>query len=68
MDAAVDRPPSPSPGRPAGQGGYGLFMIAAWATAYGWVAEPHCKHVWALFARDSSATSDRRSRSADGTP
>ncbi|MCF6509681.1 ATP-binding protein [Blastococcus sp. MG754426] len=50
-DAASDMPPSPSPGRPAGQGGYGLFMIAAYATAYGWVPEEHCKHVWALFPR-----------------
>ncbi|SFK75416.1 ATP-binding protein [Geodermatophilus ruber] len=51
MDAAVGAPPSPDPGRPAGQGGYGLFVIAAYATGYGWVAEHECKHVWALLPR-----------------
>ena len=52
MDAAVDSPPSPDPGRPAGQGGYGLFVVAAYATGYGWVAGHDCKHVWALLPRD----------------
>jgi anti-sigma regulatory factor (Ser/Thr protein kinase) len=50
-DSATHLPPTPSPGRPAGQGGYGLFMIASYATAYGWVPDQHCKHVWALFPR-----------------
>ncbi|MBN1093040.1 ATP-binding protein [Blastococcus sp. TML/M2B] len=50
-DAARAVPPTPDPGRAEGLGGYGLFMIAAYATAYGWVPEPHCKHVWALFPR-----------------
>ncbi len=50
-DAAVELPPSPDPGRPAGQGGYGLFVIASYATGYGWVAEHDCKHVWAMMPR-----------------
>lgn len=50
-DAAVGAPPSPDPGRPAGQGGYGLFVIAAYAAGYGWVAERECTHVWALLPR-----------------
>lgn len=51
IDAAVDRPPSPDPGRPAGRGGYGLFVVASYATGYGWVTEHECKHVWALLPR-----------------
>ena len=51
VDAAGETPPRPSPGRPAGQGGHGLFMVAAYATGYGWVAEAGCKHVWALLPR-----------------
>jgi anti-sigma regulatory factor (Ser/Thr protein kinase) len=50
-DSSPQVPPTPSPGRPAGQGGYGLYMVASYASAYGWVPEPHCKHVWALFPR-----------------
>jgi hypothetical protein len=43
--------PAPDPGRPAGQGGYGLFVIAAYAMGYGWTTEHACKHVWALLPR-----------------
>jgi hypothetical protein len=50
-DAAMHAPPSPDPGRPAGQGGYGLSMVASYATGYGWLAEHDCKHVWALLPR-----------------
>lgn len=50
-DAAVETPPSPDRGRPAGEGGYGLFVIASYATGYGWLAEHDCKHVWAMLPR-----------------
>lgn len=50
-DAAVDTPPSTAPGRPAGQGGYGLLVVAAYATGFGWAADHDCKHVWALLPR-----------------
>lgn len=50
-DAAPNTAPSPDPGRSPGEGGYGLFVIAAYATGYGWVAEHDCKHVWALLPR-----------------
>jgi hypothetical protein len=46
-DGAPDRPPTPARDRPAGQGGYGLYVIADLAASHGVHYEPERKHVWA---------------------
>jgi len=46
-DGAPDRPPTPARDRPAGQGGYGLYVIADLAAGHGVHYEPDRKHVWA---------------------
>jgi len=46
-DSAPDRPPTPARDRPAGQGGYGLYVIADLAAGHGVHYEPDHKHVWA---------------------
>ena len=45
-DAAPDRPPTPARDRPAGQGGYGLYVIGDLTLAHGVHYEPACKTVW----------------------
>ena len=50
-DAAVDRLPTPAVGRPAGQGGYGLYAVAELAVAHGIDRAGDVKSVWALLPR-----------------
>ena len=50
-DAAPDRPPTPALGRPAGQGGYGLYVIADLTAAHGVHYETARKMVWACIAK-----------------
>ena len=46
-DAATDDPPTPAVGRDPADGGLGLYLTAALATACGWVTAGNRKHVWA---------------------
>lgn len=46
-DAAHDRVPAPAGVRPAGQGGYGLHVVADFAVTRGTTVQPPVKHVWA---------------------
>ena len=46
-DSAPDRPPTPARERPAGQGGYGLYVIADLTVHHGVHYEPDRKLVWA---------------------
>ncbi len=50
-DSAPDRVPAPAGERPAGQGGYGLHVVADGALARGTAVEPPVKHVWAQLAK-----------------
>ena len=50
-DAAVDHLPTPAFDRPAGQGGYGLHVIAELAAAHGIYRDGVAKSVWALLPR-----------------
>ena len=45
-DAAPDRLPTPARERPAGGGGYGLYVIADLTATHGVHREPNRKHVW----------------------
>ncbi|MGY1749047.1 SpoIIE family protein phosphatase [Modestobacter sp. SYSU DS0511] len=46
-DGAPDRPPTPARGRPAGQGGYGLYVIADLTAEHGVHYQADRKLVWA---------------------
>jgi two-component sensor histidine kinase len=50
-DAAPDRAPTPARERPAGQGGYGLYVIADLTAEHGVHYEPDRKLVWAVLAK-----------------
>jgi anti-sigma regulatory factor (Ser/Thr protein kinase) len=50
-DAAPDALPAPAVDRPAGQGGYGLYVIADLATAHGVEVHGDRKRVWARLAK-----------------
>jgi len=50
-DGAPDRPPTPARERPAGQGGYGLYVIADLTAAHGVHYEPDRKMVWASIGK-----------------
>ena len=49
-DGAPDQPPTPARERPAGQGGYGLYLVADLTAAYGVHYETDRKMVWARIA------------------
>jgi len=58
-DAAPDALPAPAVDRPAGQGGYGLYVIADLATAHGVEVHGDRKRVWARLAKHQpGSTSD----------
>ena len=50
-DAAPGRAPTPARERPAGQGGYGLYVIADLTSEHGVHYEPERKLVWACLAK-----------------
>lgn len=50
-DSAPGRPPAPARERPAGQGGYGLYVITDLTTAHGVQYEPDRKLVWACITK-----------------
>jgi hypothetical protein len=58
-DAAPDRPPTPALGRPAGQGGYGLYVIADLTAAHGVHYEIARKMVWACTAKPAEPSTPR---------
>ena len=47
-DGSVDAVPTYSSYRPAGEGGFGLYLIGRLADEVGWYGEGGCKHVWAV--------------------
>lgn len=51
-DGAPDRPPTPARERPAGQGGYGLYVVADLAAAHGVHYEADRKLVWACIPKE----------------
>lgn len=51
-DSATDRPPTPAVDRPAGAGGYGLYVISDLSTAHGVHYAADHKLVWAALAKD----------------
>lgn len=50
-DGAPGRAPTPARERPAGQGGYGLYVIADLTSEHGVHYEPERKLVWACLAK-----------------
>ncbi|WP_051516019.1 SpoIIE family protein phosphatase [Candidatus Blastococcus massiliensis] len=50
-DSARDALPTPAVDRPAGQGGYGLYVIADLTSAHGVEVDEDRKRVWALLAK-----------------
>lgn len=50
-DGSVDTVPTYSASRPAGEGGFGLYLVGRLADDVGWYAEPGRKHVWATITR-----------------
>ena len=50
-DSAPDRAPTPARERPAGQGGYGLYVIADLTSEHGVHYEPERKLVWACLTK-----------------
>ncbi|WP_222194984.1 ATP-binding protein [Modestobacter italicus] len=50
-DSARDVLPTPAVDRPAGQGGYGLYVIADLTSAHGVEIDHDRKRVWALLAK-----------------
>ena len=50
-DSAPERPPTPARDRPAGQGGYGLYVIADLTAAHGVHHQPDRKLVWACLTK-----------------
>lgn len=50
-DSAPDRAPTPARDRPAGQGGYGLYVIADLTADHGVHYESDRKHVWACLTK-----------------
>lgn len=53
IDAAPDRLPTPAIERPAGQGGYGLYVVADLTSAHGVHYEADRKLVWACLNKPS---------------
>ena len=56
-DSAPDRRPTPARDRPAGQGGYGLHVVADLTAAHGVSYLPDRKVVWAALAKQPRPTS-----------
>jgi two-component sensor histidine kinase len=52
-DSAPERPPTPARERPAGQGGYGLYVIADLTAEHGVHYEADHKLVWAALTKPS---------------
>ncbi|MGY2080095.1 SpoIIE family protein phosphatase [Modestobacter sp. SYSU DS0657] len=52
-DGAPDRPPTPARGRAAGQGGYGLYVIADLTAEHGVHYQPDRKLVWASILKQT---------------
>ncbi len=50
-DGSVDAVPTHSAARPAGEGGFGLYLVGRLADEVGWYSEPGRKHVWATISR-----------------
>ena len=53
IDSAPDRLPEPAVDRPAGQGGYGLYVIADQTTSHGVHCEDDRKLVWATIDKET---------------
>ncbi|TFV51568.1 ATP-binding protein [Blastococcus sp. TF02A_35] len=51
-DSAPDRPPTPAQERPAGLGGYGLYVIADLTATHGVHYETDRKMVWACIVKE----------------
>lgn len=47
-DGSVDAVPTYSTVRPAGEGGFGLYLVGRLADEVGWYVTGHRKHVWAV--------------------
>ena len=47
-DGSLDAVPTYSTYRPAGEGGFGLYLIGRLADEVGWYADADRKHVWAV--------------------
>jgi two-component sensor histidine kinase len=47
-DGSVDTVPTHADYRPAGEGGFGLYLVGRLADEVGWYADDGCKHVWAV--------------------
>ncbi|SDE56486.1 Serine phosphatase RsbU, regulator of sigma subunit [Blastococcus fimeti] len=58
-DAAPDVLPAPAVDRPAGAGGYGLYVIADLSTAHGVEIDGAQKRVWARLAKHPPGTGQR---------
>jgi anti-sigma regulatory factor (Ser/Thr protein kinase) len=58
-DGAPHQPPTPARGRPAGQGGYGLYVIADLAAAHGVHYETDRKMVWACITKPPGSVTPR---------
>ena len=50
-DGSLDAVPTYSTSRPAGAGGFGLYLVGRLADEVGWYADDERKHVWAAIAR-----------------
>jgi hypothetical protein len=50
-DAASDVLPAAAVDRPAGQGGYGLYVVADLTLGHGVEVDGACKRIWALLAK-----------------
>ena len=59
-DGAPGRAPTPARERPAGQGGYGLYVIADLTAEHGVHYEPDRKHVWACLVKPGWPSAVRR--------
>jgi hypothetical protein len=68
IDGAPDRLPTPALERPAGQGGYGLYVIADLTASHGVHREADRKLVWACLPKPSAPALDPDARRLDTGP
>lgn len=66
IDSAPHRLPEPAIDRPAGQGGYGLYVIADQTTSHGVHCEDDRKLVWATIDKNARTDADSSGVGAQG--